>query len=56
MQKQGKEKKEENYISEISYLNGLCLKQDKIVNERKEIGKSLYDFVMDVLILISLYG
>ena len=49
-------KKEENYISEMRYLNRLRLKQGSLVIERKETGKSLYDYAMDVLILISLHG
>ena len=44
MPKQKREKKEENYISEIRYLNRLRLKQDSLVIERKETGESLYDF------------
>ena len=40
-QKREREKKEENYISEIRYLNRLHLKQDSLVVERKETGKSL---------------
>ena len=49
-------KEEENYISEMRYLNRLRLKQDSLVIERKETGKSLYDFAMVVLILMSLHG
>ena len=40
----------------MRYLNRLRLKQDSLVIERKETGKSFYDFVMDVLTLISLHG
>ena len=42
-------KKEENYISEMRYLNGLRLKQDSLVIERKETGISLYDLALVVL-------
>ena len=39
--KQKREKEEEeNYISEIRYLNRLRLKKDSLVIERKETGKS----------------
>ena len=55
-QKERKKKEEENYISEMRYLNRLCLKQESLVIERKETGKSLYDFAMVVLILMSLHG
>ena len=51
-----REKKKENYISEMRYLNRLRLKQDSLVIERKETGKSLYDFAMVVLSLVSLHG
>ena len=48
-----REKKgEENYISETRYLNRLRFKQGSLVIEQKETGKSLYDFAMDVLILM----
>ena len=49
-------KEEENSISEMRYLNRLRLKQDSLVIERKETGKSLYDFAMVVLSLMSLHG
>ena len=49
-------KKEENYISEMRYLNRLHLKQGSLVIERKETGKSLYDYAMDLLILMSVHG
>ena len=42
-------KEEENSISEMRYLNRLRLKQDSLVIERKETGKSFYDFAMVVL-------
>ena len=54
--KQKREKKKENYISEMRYLNRLRLKQGSLVIERKETGRSLYNFAMDVLILMSLQG
>ena len=38
-------------MSEIRYLNSPRLKQACLDIERKETGKSLYDFAMDVLIL-----
>ena len=40
----------------MRYLNRLRLKQDSLVIERKETGKSLKDFAMDVIILMSLHG
>ena len=40
----------------MRYLNRLRLKQDSLVIERKETGKSLYDFAMVVLSLMSLHG
>ena len=40
----------------MRYLNRLRLKQGSLVIERKETGKSLYDFETHVLILISLHG
>ena len=49
-------KKDENYTSEIRYLNRLRLKHDSLVIERKETGKSLNDFAMHILILMSLHG
>ena len=38
-QKREKKKEEENYISEMRYLNRPRLKQDSLVIERKETGK-----------------
>ena len=49
-------KKEKNYISEIRYLKSPRLKQDSLDIDRKETDKSLKDLVMDVLILMLLYG
>ena len=43
-------------MSEMRYLNRLRFKQGSLVIEQKETGKSLYDFAMDVLILMSLHG
>ena len=40
----------------MRYLNRLHLKQDSLVIERKETGRSLHDFAMVVLILMSLHG
>ena len=40
----------------MRYLNRLRLKQGSLVIDRKETGKSLYDFAMDVFILMSLHG
>ena len=40
----GEKKEEENYLSVMRYLNTLRLKQDSPIIERKETGKSLYDF------------
>ena len=40
----------------MRYLNRLRSKQGSLVIERKETGKSLYNFAMDVLILMSLHG
>ena len=40
----------------MRYLNRLRLKQDSLVIERKETGKSLYDFAMVILRLMSLHG
>ena len=40
----------------MRYLNRLRLKQDSLVVEQKETGKSLYDFAMVVLSLVSLHG
>ena len=45
-----KREKKGNYMSKIRYLNSPRLKQDCLDIERKEIGKSLYDLAMDVLI------
>ena len=56
--KQKREKKkveEENYMSVMRYLNTLRLKKDSLAIERKETGKSLYDFAMVVLFLMSLH-
>ena len=39
----------------MRYLNRLRLKQDSLVIERKETGKSLYDFAMVVLSRIKCY-
>ena len=39
----------------MRYLNRLGLKQDRLVIEQKESGKSLYDFAMVALILMSLH-
>ena len=36
----------------MRYLNRLRFKQGSLVIEQKETGKSLYDFAMDVLILM----
>ena len=36
----------------MRYLNRLRLKQDSLVIEQKGTGKSLYDFMMDLLILM----
>ena len=49
--KQKREKKRRN-MSEMRYLNRLRFKQGSLVIEQKETGKSLYDFAMDVLILM----
>ena len=40
----------------MRYLNRLRLKQGSLVIDRKETGKSLYDFAMVVLSLMSLHG
>ena len=40
----------------MRYLNRLRLKQESLVIERKETGKSLYDFAMVKLRLMSLHG
>ena len=40
----------------MRYLNRLRLKHGSLVNDRKETGKSLYDFAMDRLILMPLNG
>ena len=38
-----RERKKENYISKIRYLNSYRLKQDSVNIERNETGKSLND-------------
>ena len=43
-------------MSGIRYLNRLRLKQDSLVIERKETGKSLYNLAMVVLSLMFLHG
>ena len=46
--KKRENKRDENYLSEMRYLNRLRLKQDSLVIEQKETGKPLSDLAMYV--------